>query len=85
MKDERGHYYTPSLQHPNIRMYVRQGDDEIEFRIYNPEEPIIWEKHQWMPYSAIEQAATMFRERNTDRNPMALYDISIAKRILDIS
>ena len=82
MKDERGHFYTPSLQHPDVRMYVRKGDDEVEFRLYNPKEPIIWEKHQWMPYSAIEQAAAMFRERGTDRNPMALYDLSIAKSLL---
>jgi len=82
MKDERGHYYTPSLQHPEVRMYVRANDDDIEFRLYNPKEPIIWEKHQWMPYSAIEQAATMFRERGTDRNPLALYDLDIAKKLL---
>ena len=84
MKDERGLYYIPSLQNPEVRMYVRRGEDEIEFRLFNPEEPIIWEKHQWMPYSVIEQAAAMFRERDTDRNPLALYDMSIAQKILDM-
>ncbi|BDQ38478.1 hypothetical protein SYK_28380 [Pseudodesulfovibrio nedwellii] len=82
MKDERGHYYTPSLQHSEVRMYVRANNDDIEFRLYNPKEPIIWEKHKWMPYSAIEQAAAMFRERGTDRNPLALYDMDIAKKLL---
>ncbi|MBG0788872.1 MAG: hypothetical protein H0S80_00065 [Desulfovibrionaceae bacterium] len=83
MKDERGLYYTPSLQNPEVRMYVRRGEDEIEFRLYNPTMPVVWEKHRWMPYSAIEQAAAMFRERDTDRNPLALYDVAIAKRLLE--
>lgn len=83
MKDERGHYYTPSLQHPEVRMYVRRGEDEIEFRLYNPTEPVIWEKHQWVPYTAIEQAAAVYRERGTGRNPLALYDLDIATRLLE--
>jgi len=83
MKDERGVYYTPSLQHPEVRMYVRNNEGEIEFRLYNPDEPVIWEKHQWVPYQAIEAAAAMFREKNTDRNPLALYDQNIARKLLD--
>lgn len=83
MKDELGVYYTPSLQHPQVRMYVRKNQDEIEFRLYNPDEPIIWEKHQWVPYQAIEAAAVMFREKNTDRNPLALYDLNIARKLLE--
>ena len=82
MKDERGHYYIPSLQNPEVRMYVRDTDGVIEFRLFNPNEPIIWEKHHWVPYAAIEQAAAMFRERGTDRNPLALYDLNIAKKLL---
>ncbi|MGE4424566.1 MAG: hypothetical protein AB7D39_19850 [Pseudodesulfovibrio sp.] len=83
MKDERGVYYTPSLQHPEVRMYVRDNEGEIEFRLYNPNEPVIWEKHQWVPYQAIEAAAAMFREKNTDRNPLALYDRDIARKLLE--
>ena len=83
MKDERGVYYTPSLQHPEVRMYVRDNEGDIEFRLYNPDEPVIWEKHQWVPYEAIQAAAAMFREKNTDRNPLALYDLDIARKLLD--
>jgi hypothetical protein len=83
MKDERGVYYTPSLQHPEVRMYVRDNEGDIEFRLYNPTEPVIWEKHQWVPYEAIEAAAAMFREKNTDRNPLSLYDLDIARKLLD--
>ena len=82
MKDERGTYYTPSLQHPEVRMYVRDNAGQIEFRMYNPNEPIIWEKHQWVPYDAIKQAADMYKERATGRNPLALYDLEIAKNLL---
>ncbi len=82
MKDELGHYYTPSLQHPEVRMYVRDNEGEIEFRMYNRSEPIIWEKHQWVPYQAIKQAADMYKERETGRNPLALYDVDIAKKLL---
>ncbi|WP_285905636.1 hypothetical protein [Pseudodesulfovibrio pelocollis] len=82
MKDERGHYYTPSLQNPEVRMYVRDNNGVIEFRLYNPTEPIIWEKHQWVPYGAILQAAEMFKARGTGRNPLALYDLEIAKKLL---
>lgn len=82
MKDERGSYYTPSLQHPEVRMYVRENEGTIEFRMYNRQEPIIWEKHQWVPYPAIEQAAAMYKERGTGRNPLSLYDLDIAKKLL---
>lgn len=82
MKDERGHYYTPSLQHPEVRMYVRENEGEVEFRLYNPNEPVIWEKHQWLPFNIIENAAEQYRSRGTDRNPMALYDLDIAKKLL---
>ncbi|WP_419786701.1 hypothetical protein [Pseudodesulfovibrio sp.] len=82
MKDERGAYYTPSLQHPEVRMYVRDNNGDIEFRLYNPMEPIVWEKHQWVPYEAIRQAAEMYKERATGRNPLALYDLEIAKKLL---
>jgi len=82
MKDERGVYYTPSLQHPEVRMYVRDNEGEVEFRLYNPDQPVIWEKHQWVPYGAIQAAAVMFREKNTDRNPLALYDLDIARKLL---
>jgi hypothetical protein len=82
MKDERGVYYIPSLQNPDVRMYVRDNEGVIEFRLYNPSEPIIWEKHQWVPYDAILQAAEMFKARGTGRNPLALYDMDIAKKLL---
>ncbi|WP_243545164.1 hypothetical protein [Pseudodesulfovibrio tunisiensis] len=82
MKDARGYYYTPSLQFPDVRMYVRDNNGTIEFRLWNANEPIIWEKHQWLSYDVITQAANMYEERGTGRNPLGLYDLDIAKRLL---
>ncbi|KAB1441308.1 hypothetical protein [Pseudodesulfovibrio senegalensis] len=82
MKDERGIYYTPSLQDPETRMYVRDNNGAVEFRLWNPIHPETWEKHQWLPYEVIEMAAAKYRERGTDRNPLALYDLDIAKKLL---
>lgn len=83
MKDERGIYYHPSLQNKNTRMYVRDNNGIIEFRLWSADEPIIWEKHQWLPYDVIEKAAEMYKaERDSERNPTALYDIEVAKNLL---
>ncbi|NER04641.1 MAG: hypothetical protein F6K17_19520 [Okeania sp. SIO3C4] len=82
MQDDRGFYYTPSLQEPETRMYVRKNDGSIEFRLWNPHHPEVWDKHQWLPYEVIKNAADMYRQMNKDRNPMALYDIEIARRLI---
>lgn len=83
MKDERGLYYHPSMQDKAVRMYVREQKGEIQFRLFNPEAPEIWERHAWLPYDVIEQAAAMFKDQgNTDRNPLALYDRGIAQKLL---
>lgn len=82
MKDDKGIYYTPSLQDPETRMYVRENEGEIEFRLWNPYHPEAWEKHGWLTYEVIEAAAALYKERGTDRNPLALYDIDVARRVL---
>ncbi|WP_147818758.1 hypothetical protein [Salidesulfovibrio onnuriiensis] len=83
MKDERGIYYTPSLQDPGTRMYVRENQGQVEFRLWNPYHPEAWEKHGWLPYAVIEAAAEKYKERGTDRNPLALYDLAVAKRLIE--
>ncbi len=82
MKDERGIYYHPSLQDQGTRMYVRENEGRIEFRLWNPYHPEAWDKHGWLPYDVIEEAAAKYKERGTDRNPLALYDLAVAKRLL---
>jgi hypothetical protein len=83
MKDERGLYYYPTLQDRSTRMYVREQDGEVHFRLYSSENPEVWERHGWVPYSAIKQAAELYKkERDPSRNPLGLYDLDVAKRIL---
>lgn len=83
MKDERGIYYHPTLQDQDVRMYVRRSEDQIEFRMHNPNHPEIWERHLWVPFAAIEKAAEMYRKQGMgERNPMALYDLDVAERLL---
>lgn len=83
MKDELGVYYHPSLQDSSVRMYVRRAGQTIEFRMHNPEHPEIWERHQWVPYEAIMKAAELYKEKSeSGRNPLALYDMDVAERLL---
>ncbi|MEF2144013.1 MAG: hypothetical protein V3573_01085 [Desulfovibrionaceae bacterium] len=82
MKDELGLYYHPAIQDPQTRMYVREFEGQIQFRLWNADHDHVWEKHEWLPLDVIEAAAEMYRQRGSDRNPMALYDVDIAKRLL---
>lgn len=82
MKDDRGLYYHPSLQTPDTRMYVRETDGRIEFRLWSRENPEIWERHGWLPLDAVQAAAAMFKDRGSGRNPLALYDLEVARRLL---
>ncbi|SMF15798.1 hypothetical protein [Desulfovibrio gilichinskyi] len=84
MKDERGLYYYPSLQTRETRMYVRedQHGGGIEFRLWSSENPVIWDKHEWLPYDVILEAAEEYKERGSDRNPLALYDLNVAKQLI---
>lgn len=82
MKDDLGLYYLPSMQDAQTRMYVREADGQIQFRLWNAGHAEVWERHEWLPYDVIEAASEMYRERSPDRNPLALYDLAIAKRLL---
>jgi hypothetical protein len=82
MKDELGLYYYPSLQTRDTRMYVRENNGVIEFRLWSRENPAIWKGHEWLPYDVIEKASEMYKEKGSDRNPLALYDLNVAKQLL---
>ena len=84
MKDNRGHFYYPFVQNKRVRMYVRSGSEEIEFRLYNQEDPVLWESHGWVPHSAIVQAQELFhKEKKGSFEPRQAYDLSLAKEVLD--
>ena len=82
MKDDRGVYYYPFPQNKNVRMYVREEDGTIFFRLWNLNDPGLWEKHGWIPYEAIMQASKMYKKAN-DFDPEQAYNAEIAKAVLE--
>jgi len=83
VKDSRGVYYYPILENKNLRMYVRLGNDDIEFRMWDNNDETLWEEHGWVPWQAIQQAAELYeKEGRKGKPPLHLYDIEIAIRLL---
>lgn len=83
MKDKLGLYYYPTLQDRTSRMYVREREGEVEFRLYSSANPQVWEQHGWLPYEAVKQAAELYKEeRSPERNPLGMYDLDVARRVL---
>ena len=81
MKDELGKYYHPFPQNKKVRMYVQEEEGNISFRLWNADDPKLWDDHGWIPYEAIKQAAAMYDQKN-DFNPNKAYDLDIAKALL---
>lgn len=82
MQDALGIYYYPNPAEKRVRMYVRKRFGQVEFRLWNREHPEIWERHDWIPYEAIEEAAAEYRTRKAGADPLAMYDVQVAERIL---
>ncbi len=81
MKDKLGLYYYPFPANKRVRMYVRShAAGEIEFRLWNQDDPQMWEEHGWVPYAAIEQAKAMYSGGPFD--PNRAYDLSLARALL---
>ena len=79
MKDELGLYY-PFLDNKRVRMCVREGSDNIWFRLWNADDPKLWEAHGWVPYDAIKQAEAIYT--GTGFDPQQAYDLELAKEII---
>ncbi len=82
MKDTLGIYYYPNPLEKRVRMYVRRHFGQVEFRLWNREHPEIWDRHDWIPYEAIEEAAAEYKKRKTGSDPLEMYDVQVAERIL---
>ncbi len=80
MKDDKGIYYYPFPQNKKVRMYVRRQAGDIAFRIWNQDDPVLWEDHGWVPYTAIRQAASNYNGRRFD--PGRAYDLGVANALL---
>ncbi|MFP3870084.1 MAG: hypothetical protein ACLFVT_04275 [Syntrophobacteria bacterium] len=80
MKDERGLYYYPFPQNKRVRMYVCEAEGTVWFRLWNADDPELWEEHGWLPYDAIHEAAKMYTGKDFD--PKQAYDVNVAKVVL---
>lgn len=80
MQDDRGCYYYPFPNDKKIRMYVRKAQGQIEFRLWNSEDAMIWDKHSWISMEAIRQAAALYDSNKPD--PLKLYDLQVAEAVL---
>ncbi len=81
MKDDKGLYYHPFPQNKRVRMYVQETGNDIMFRMWNQDDPQMWDDHGWVPYSAVTRAAEMYDKKNFD--PKRAYDIHVAREVLE--
>ena len=80
MKDSIGLYYNPYPQNKKLRVYVRESEGMIWFRLWNKDDPQLWEEHGWVPYGAIKQAMGMYGGKQFD--PKKVYDLEVAKMLI---
>jgi hypothetical protein len=80
MKDDKGLYYYPFPLNKRVRMYVRESDGEIRFRMCNADDSQLWEEHGWVPYKAIRNAQAIYEVKDFD--PKQAYDIQVAQALI---
>jgi len=81
MQDERGLYYYPFPENKRVRMYVAKRADDICFRMWNSDQPELWEEHGWVPYDALKQAMGMYTGKGFD--PAVAYDLEAARALIE--
>lgn len=81
MKDQHGIFYYPAPANKKFKMYVRDNDGVIEFRLHNEEDQKMWEEHGWITYEMAKQAASMYNRKN-GADPLSLYDFETALSVL---
>ncbi len=71
------------LENKNLRMYVRLGKEDVEFRMWDSMDISLWNEHGWVPWTAIQQAAELYKKDGRKGSPpLHLYDVEIAIRLL---
>jgi hypothetical protein len=81
MQDQRGLYYHPFPANPKTRMYVRRQGGEIHFRLWNADDPELWEKHGWVPLGAVRAASAIYKGGGPF-DPKVAYDQRVAEALL---
>lgn len=82
MHDDNGLFYYPDPANKQVRVYVREDGGGISFRLWHQEHPHVWEQHEWLAYDVIKAAASMYQERGTGTDPLALYDVNVARALI---
>ena len=82
MHDDRGAYYYPNPAQKTTRMYVREENGMIYFRLFSSSSPEIWDRHGWLTLDIIKQAAALYSGEN---DPTRLYDENIAWEVLRLA
>lgn len=82
MKDDLGLYYYPDPTDQQTRVYVREGEAGVEFRLWRSGHPEVWDKHDWLPYAVVQAAADMYKERGTGADPLTFYDNQVAAALI---
>jgi hypothetical protein len=82
MKDKRGLFYYPFPLNRRVHMYVREEGGQILFRMWNAEDPALWEEHGWLPYGAIRRAADLYQGKPKTFDPKQAYDLNLARALL---
>lgn len=80
MKDDKGLYYYPFPDNKRVHMYVREAGGLVWFRLWNADDPELWEEHGWLPHDVIMQAAVVYTGKAFA--PNQAYDIQLAKMLL---
>jgi hypothetical protein len=76
-------YYYPNASNKKERMYVREEEGRIEFRLWNQDRPEVWERHGWLDMDLVNRAMQVFRsEGRKGPDPSKLYDIEMARFLL---
>ncbi len=81
MRDDKGLFYFPFPQNKRVRMYVRKKDEVVWFRLWNADEPGLWDEHGWVPYGAVKKAGSMYQGKKFD--PGQAYDLQLALALIE--
>lgn len=84
MNDEKGLFYYPFPQNKRVRMYVKDEDGAVWFRLWSQDDARLWDDHGWVPWDAIHKAKSMYREERPQGGfqPDKAYDLDVARLIL---
>lgn len=81
MKDkEGGIYYYPFPDNKMVRMYVKESQGSIFFRMWRKDDETLWNEHGWVSYEDMLQASDMYTGKAFD--PKKVYDIHIARVLI---